>query len=86
MVTKKERGTILTAGLGFIDGGKYLAIICLIVGVVMLLAGGPAPLAFAGVIPSLLLMAVGYLKKIATTLEVTALAAAESAAKDKLSA
>lgn len=82
MITKDERAKIVTAGMGTIDSGKYLAFACLLIGVVMLMAGGPAPFAFAGVIPALLLMAVGYLKKIATTIEVTALSSAE----DKLGA
>lgn len=51
-----------------IVSGAFLATLSALLGIVLLFTGGQADAVFPGVLPGLMLMGVGYLKRIATAL------------------
>lgn len=68
MTTNAQRQRIRTAGDFMIVGGTLLAVVSALLGLLVLFSGGDAALVLFGVPSGLLLMAVGYLKRIATAL------------------
>ncbi|WP_417219685.1 hypothetical protein [Arthrobacter sp.] len=68
MTTNAQRQKIRTAGDFMIVGGTLLAVVAAFLGLILLFSGSGAALVLSGVPTGLLLMAVGYLKRIATAL------------------
>ncbi|RZU62689.1 hypothetical protein EV380_2291 [Zhihengliuella halotolerans] len=64
---KKRRARVVSAGDALIGVGGTVCVLSIAIGVITGLAGD-SPSAFAGVVPGLLLVAIGYLKRIATAL------------------
>lgn len=68
MTTNAQRARIATAGDYYIGGGQLVGAVSILLFVALLFTGGPAGRMLVGVIPALMLISVGYLKRIATAL------------------
>lgn len=65
--TNAQRAEVKTAGDYFIGFGMFVAVVSVLLGIFLAFVGGNIAV-FGGVIPGLLLMSVGYLKRISVAL------------------